>query len=118
MKTNSFGRRNTASVSGAMTVAAAAMSLPLSLSAALSVYEPFNYTAASTLAGQNGGTGFSGAWTAGTGSSTVSNPGLTYSGLTVVGNRATTPAASATTQNRSEPLIEHLHRRFDRHHLH
>ncbi len=76
------------------------MALPLSLSAALSVYEPFNYTAATTLATQNGGTGFSGAWSAATGTSTVSAPGLAYSGLTVVGNRATTTAA-ATTQTRS-----------------
>ena len=98
MKTNSFGRRNTASVFGTMTVAAAAMALPLSLSAALSVYEPFSTLG--TLNGQTGGTGFSGAWSAITGTSTVSAPGLTYSGLTVVGNRATTPAATATTQNR------------------
>ena len=74
-----------------------AILLPASVSAALAVYEPFSTTG--TLAGQTGGTGFSGAWSAGTGTSTVSAPGLTYSGLTVVGNRATTPA-SANTQNR------------------
>lgn len=100
MKTNPFGRRNSAYASGAVTLAAAAMALPLSLSAALSVYEPFNYTAASTLATQNGGIGFGGAWSAVTGTSTVNSPGLTYSGLTVAGNRATTTAV-ATTQSRS-----------------
>ena len=74
--------------------------IPSTVSAALSVYEPFNYTAASSLGGQNGGTGFSGAWTATTGTSTVNTPGLTFSGLTVQGNRATTAAATATTQTR------------------
>ena len=74
--------------------------LPAPVSAALSVYEPFNYTALASLGGQNGGTGFSGAWTATTGTSTVNTPGLTFGSLTVVGNRATTAAATATTQTR------------------
>lgn len=100
MKTNQFGRRNSAYVSGILAFSAAAVALPGSLSAALSVYEPFNYTAATTLATQNGGTGFSGAWSAVTGSSTVSSPSLSYASLTTVGNRATTAAATATTQNR------------------
>lgn len=86
---------------GILAAIAASIALPTSVSAALSVYEPFNYTAASTLAGQNGGIGFSGAWSAGAGSSTVSNPGLTYNTLSVIGNRATTAAATAATLSRS-----------------
>jgi hypothetical protein len=100
MKTTQFGRRNSAYVSGFLAISAATLALPGSLSAALTVYEPFNYTAASTLGGQNGGTGFSGAWSAAVGSSTVSSPSLSYASLSTVGNRATTTAASATTQNR------------------
>ena len=101
MKTHLFGRRNSAYISGILAFSAVAFALPGSLSAALSVYEPFSYTAATSLGGQNGGTGFSGAWTSVTGTSTVSSPSLSYASLSGLGNRATTTAATATTQNRS-----------------
>ena len=78
-----------------------AILLPASVSAALSVYEPFNYTAAANLSTLNGGTGFSGAWANVSPTATIAASGLTYSGLTVVGNAATTAAASAVSQNRS-----------------
>ncbi len=62
----------------------------------LVAYEGFDYTASSSLASQNGGTGFSGGWTATTGTSTIGNPGLTYGSMNVIGNRATTPVQNTT----------------------
>ena len=60
---------------------------------AQTAYEPFDYTAGTgALANQNGGTGWSSSW--GTGTNSVSSPGLTFSknGQTLVtsGNTATT----------------------------
>lgn len=51
-----------------------------SASATLTIYEPFAYTAGGTLASQNGGTGFSGAWPAGATTHTLSaaNTSLAY----------------------------------------
>lgn len=62
--------------------------------AALLVYESFTYTSGSNVDGQNGGTGFSGAWFDPV---TVAQPtvstGLTYPGLPTAGNAALlTPA--------------------------
>lgn len=48
------------------------------------------------IASQNGDTGFSCGWTATTGTSTVSSPGLSYGSLNVIGNRATTPVQNTT----------------------
>jgi len=56
-------------------------------SAALILYEPFNYSAG-TLNGKTGGTGFSGAWTASaTTAAVIASPGLTYGDLDTLGNR-------------------------------
>ena len=74
--------------------------LPLSVSAALTTYEPFNYPTGS-LTGQNGGVGFASGWVATTGASTVAASSLTYTTVPSIGNRATTAAATATTQTRS-----------------
>lgn len=59
-------------------------------------YEGFEYASSSTLASQNGGSGFSGAWTATSGVSTVGSAGLSYGSMSVTGNRATTPAQNTT----------------------
>jgi hypothetical protein len=48
----------------------------------LVAYDPFNYAVGSSLNGQNGGTGFSGAWYA---PGTTVQPGLTYPGLPTSG---------------------------------
>ena len=48
------------------------------------------------IASQNGDTGFSCGWTATTGTSTISSPGLTYGSLNVIGNHATTPVQNTT----------------------
>ncbi len=62
-------------------IAAGANAVP----AALILHEPFNYSAG-TLNGQNGGTGFSGAWTAsGTTAADVRSPGLSYGVLQTTG---------------------------------
>lgn len=53
--------------------------------------EPFDYPAGG-LVGQNGGSGFSGAWTGNAGVG-VFNPGLTYPGYNAVGNAAFTPGS-------------------------
>lgn len=76
------------SLATAVTCAAAAMVLAVATAeAALIFYEPFSYSEGS-LNGQNGGTGFSGAWTSsGTTSTVVASPGLTYGLLTTTGNR-------------------------------
>ena len=55
------------------------LSTPLAC-ATLTIYEPFGYTPGGTLANQNGGTGFSGAWPAGATNHTLSaaNTSLSY----------------------------------------
>jgi hypothetical protein len=98
---SSSDTRSSASVRLAfLALAAGAFALPVSVSAALTIYEPFNY-ATGSLSGQNGGFGFASGWTATTGTSTVATPSLSYSTLPSLGNRATTAAATATTQTRS-----------------
>lgn len=62
----------------------------------LVAYEGFDYASSSSLATQNGGSGFSGGWTASSGTSTVSGAGLSYGSMSVSGNRATTPAQNTT----------------------
>jgi hypothetical protein len=101
MQTPRTTRSSTARSLRAIGSALGAILLPASVSAALTVYEPFNYTAAANLSTQNGGTGFSGAWANVSPTATIAASGLTYSGLTVLGNAATTAAASAVSQNRS-----------------
>ena len=100
MKTPRTTRSSTARSLRVIGSTLGAILLPASVSAALSVYEPFNYTAAANLSTQNGGTGFSGAWANVSPTATIAASGLTYSGLTVVGYAASTAAASAVSQNR------------------
>jgi streptogramin lyase len=60
-------------------------------------YDGFNYPAGSSLAGQNGGQGFSGAWYQGgfnvsTSAGTLESGSLAYSPLATTGNQLTIPA--------------------------
>jgi autotransporter-associated beta strand protein len=58
--------------------------------AAIIYYEGFNYGAVDgSLAGQNGGTGFSGAWTSGNPGITYASAGLSFSDLSVSGGSVT-----------------------------
>ena len=75
------------SACSALIGASAFMLSAASVKAVVLVSESFNYTTGSAIAGLNGGTGFSGAYT-GTGS--VTAPGQTYTGLSTVGNTFTT----------------------------
>ncbi|MGL4398898.1 MAG: PEP-CTERM sorting domain-containing protein [Luteolibacter sp.] len=61
-------------------------------SAALTVYDGFDYGAVSggDLTGRNGGSGFSGAYTAGTNSTIYTTTGLTYTGLQTTGGASQT----------------------------
>jgi hypothetical protein len=100
MKLNIETRSSAPIRSAFLALAVGAAALPVSVSAALTVYEPFNYSTGS-LTGQNGGFGFASGWTATTGTSTVATPSLSYSTVPSIGNRATTAAATATTQTRA-----------------
>ena len=96
MNKNLTARRLPVSTTGIAMAALGAGLLAPSAFASLSVYEGFSYTSAANLNGQNGGSGFSGAWSTVSGSPTIGTPSLTYTGLTVTGLRADTTAA--TTQ--------------------
>jgi hypothetical protein len=62
---------------------------------AATIYEPFDYaTGGQGVSFQNGGVGFSGAW--GSSFHDVTSPGLTYPGLSTVGNKAQSDPASGT----------------------
>ena len=65
--------------------------------AALSVYEPFNYSGGAQVSGQTGGGsfGFSAAWTGGSATATVGTGSLV--GYNTVGNRASMAANALTT---------------------
>jgi hypothetical protein len=74
----------------------------------LIAYDGFNYTTGSSLSGQNGGTGWSGAWvkdyTSGS-SLIVGTPGLTYSGLTTAGGNAKWTGSGIGEDSRSLSLV-------------
>ena len=65
--------------------------------AALSVYEPFNYTVSGTVSGNSGAGsfGFSTAWSGGSGTATISSGSLP--GTSTLGNMATMTANALTT---------------------
>jgi len=67
------------------------VSSPVALAAQFAS-EPFNYPAG-TLIGQNGGSGFAGAWTGSGGG--VFSPGLSYPGYNAAGNAAFTPGSDS-----------------------
>ena len=88
---------------------AACLAAASTAQAALIAYEPFNYTGGTALLGQDGGTGWTGAWcnslTPGNASQTITSPGLDHSGLaesglkaTLVGNSGGTGATSLFRQ--------------------
>lgn len=74
-----------------------------SVRATLIAYEGFDYTASQSVAGLNGGTGWSGAWgPVGGGTISVTSPGSAFSGLETVGNGVTvTPTSGTTSVSRS-----------------
>ncbi len=67
--------------------------------AVLYSYESFNYTAGDSLVGQNGGTGFAGAWTqvGNSGVAGITTNSLTYSDLEVAGNKTYLSPTSASS---------------------
>jgi hypothetical protein len=67
--------------------ALAALTLATPVAAGLVVYEGFDYPTGSALAGQNGGTGFAGAWGSSAGLHQIQAPGLNYMGQPAVGGR-------------------------------
>lgn len=87
-------------LSAAAIFALGSIALPSSGQAALLSYESFDYTAGN-LVGQNGGTGFSGAWSAfngANGTTVVQAAGLEYSSLETDGGKAyITPTGGSST---------------------
>lgn len=86
-------------VRGLLTVAFVATLLGGSAHGSLIAYDGFAYPVGSSLAGQNGGQGFSGAWYEGgynvsEALTTVGSGSLTYPLLATTGNELTTPATS------------------------
>lgn len=77
-------------------VALGAVTASIPAHASSVAYEGFDYASSSSLAAQNGGSGFSGGWTATSGTSTVSGAGLSYGAMSVTGNRATTPVQNTS----------------------
>jgi hypothetical protein len=75
-------------------------------SAALLVYEGFDYPAGTSLRTQTGGSGFAGPW-ANTGSATetATSPGLTYGDLVVAGNKATLNGQQTTSANGNSAFL-------------
>jgi hypothetical protein len=74
--------------------------------AALLVYEGFDYPDATSLRTQTGGSGWSGAWTnTGNATETATNPGLTYPNLTVLGNKATLNGQQTTSTNGNNAFL-------------
>ena len=100
MYKNLTARRLPVSTTGIAMAALGAGLLAPSAFAALAVYEPFNYTSAANLTTQNGGTGFSGAWTGAT-TATINASGLSYSLSPAVGLAGTTAAGTAVANSRT-----------------
>ncbi|MFT3878666.1 MAG: PEP-CTERM sorting domain-containing protein [Gemmatales bacterium] len=67
---------------------------------AQTVYEPFDYSAASPVLGQNGGIGWGGPWTY-TGNWTTSSSGLTFGSLVTQGNAAQGSGAAGSEVRRN-----------------
>jgi hypothetical protein len=73
--------------SSAALIAVLAVSSPPNASAALLAYEGFDYSAGSSLAGQNGGFGFAGAWGTSAGIANISLPSLSAGGVLTTGGK-------------------------------
>jgi hypothetical protein len=77
-------------------LACAAHALP----ARASVLESFNYPAGMNIVGLNGGTGFSGAFSAGGSAGTITGGNLSFAGLDAFGNKLTTnPGSNLIVRN-------------------
>ncbi len=100
MKHFADGSAKSAGGIGGMRAAVAAAIIAgggLPCGAAITVYEPFNYTSAAQVSGQSGGgsLGFSAAWSGGSATATVGSGSLP--GTSTIGNRAAMAANSLTT---------------------
>src|SRR5579871_1272557 len=67
----------------------------------LSAYEGFQYTTGSSIAGQNGGSGWAGAWTTPGGLDATTTSGLSFSDLLVSGGAASTAGSQPPNQGSS-----------------
>jgi len=106
-KTVSFREMNSPTPS-LLAVVLAAVSLAANGQAAVIATDSFNYTVGSNLNGQNGGTGWSGSWTASTVSTSIVSGGLSYSSGSVQVNGGSTAlqvGASASSDNASSPIV-------------
>jgi hypothetical protein len=75
-------------------------------SAALIVYEGFDYVAGTSLRTQNGGTGFAGAWAnTGNATETATSPVLAYGDLAVSGIKATLNGQQSTSTNGNSAFL-------------
>jgi hypothetical protein len=75
-------------------------------SAALLVYDGFDYVAGSSLRTQNGGTGFAAGWAnTGNATETATSPGMTYGDLTVAGVKATLNGQQSATGNGASAFL-------------
>jgi hypothetical protein len=76
--------------------------------AALQVYDGFTYTDGTNIVGQNGGGGWSNAWNA-TGLTGTTNsaaaPGLTYTGVSAMGNKLNLVGQQTATGNASNAFV-------------
>jgi hypothetical protein len=78
----------------------------MNASAALIVYEGFEYADGTNLRTQTGGFGWSGAWTnTGSATETATTPGLTYPNLAVLGNKGTLAGQQTTSANGNNAFI-------------
>jgi hypothetical protein len=92
-------RENVLKLSVISSMIAVAVACAQSVHGAPIAYDGFDYPAASSLAGQNGGQGFSGAWSIGgfnvaQSVSVAASGSLAYSSLATTGNHVTTPTTS------------------------
>ena len=81
---------------------------PSSASAALDVYEGFQYADGTSILNQNGGGGWSNAWTKTGNAGTTENataPGLTYAGLPALGNKLTLAGQQTTSGSGSSSFV-------------
>lgn len=85
-----FRSRTSSAITVCASLALCLLAAPAS--AAVIGFEGFDYTSGAPLSGQNGGSGWTGAWGAGNPLAFVATPGLSYGGLLTTGGAATATA--------------------------